>query len=190
MNHSYICIVNRRVHIRGLLSVFALLLSLCLAVPCAAQAVHKKERETPEPERPASDAHSFMELFTKLERDFAQAVQKKDETSLEAILAPEFMLRTSDNPENPLPRAESILRALTSYDIRAFNHRSTAIRAFLGVAVVSFVESRQATIGGKDCSGDYFIVDLWEANHGRWQISARYVAPVGNHLVGGTKAQK
>lgn len=170
--------------------VFALFLSLCLDTPCAAQAVHKQERETPEKERPASDAHSFMELFTKLERDWTQAVQKKDKTALDAILAPEFMLRTSENPENPLPRAEWIQHALTSYDIRSFSHRVMAIRAFMGVAVVSFVESQQATIDGKDCSGDYFIVDLWEANHGKWQISARYVAPVATHLVPGTKGQK
>ncbi len=181
--------VSPRGHSRRLILI-TLVLCLSRVVPCAAQVVHEQERETPEKERPASDAHSFMELFTKLERDWTQAVQKKDKTALDAILAPEFMLRTSENPENPLPRAEWIQHALTSYDIRSFSRRAIAIRAFMGVAVVSFVESQQATIDGKDCSGDYFIVDLWEVNHGRWQMSARYVAPVGTHLVRGTKGQK
>jgi hypothetical protein len=170
--------------------MFVLLLLLCLAAPCAARSAHKQGHKTPERDRPASDARSFMELFTKLERDWIQAVQRKDKSTLDAILAPEFMLRTSENPEDPLPRADWIQQALTSYDIRSFSHRAIAIRAFLGVAVVSFVQSQQATIDGEDRSGDYFIVDLWEANHDKWQVSARYVAPVGKHLVGRTKAQK
>jgi hypothetical protein len=170
--------------------MFMLLLLLCLAAPCAAQSAHKHGQETPEKERPASDARSFMELFTKLERDWIQAVQKKDKTALDAILAPEFMLRSSENPENPQPRADWLQHALTSYDIRAFSHRAITIRAFLGVAVVSFVQSQQATIDGKDRTGDYFIVDLWEANRDKWQASARYIAPVGSHVADGIKAKK
>jgi hypothetical protein len=170
--------------------MFTLVLSLCPAAPCAAQVVHKQRQETPEKDRPASGAHSFMELFTKLERDCSQAVREKDKIALDGFLAPEFMLRTSENPENPLPRAEWIQRALTSYDLRSFSHRAMAIRAFMGVAVVSFVESRQATIDAKDCSGDYLIVDVWEANHDRWQMSVRYAAPVGDRVVAEPKGQK
>jgi Domain of unknown function (DUF4440) len=169
---------------------FALLLSLSLAVPGTAQSTNRRGQEAPQKEEPASEARSFMELFTKLERDWIQALQKKDKTALDAILAPEFTLRSSENPENPLARADWIQHALTSYDIRSFSHRAMAIRAFLGVAVVSFVQSQQATMDGKDRSGDYLIVDLWEANHNKWQVTARYIAPVRNRVVGATKTQK
>jgi hypothetical protein len=169
--------------------VLALLFLLGLASPCTAQRVHKHKPESSEEERPASDSHSFVELFTKLERDWIQAVQKKDKTALDAILAPEFMFRTSENPENPSPRADWMQRAL-SYDIRSFSHRTLAIRAFLGVVVVSFLQSQQATIDGKDRSSDYFIVDLWESNHDKWQVAARYIAPAGTHLAGENEAKK
>jgi hypothetical protein len=141
-------------------------------------------------EKPASEPRSFMELFTKLERDWTQAVQEKNKTALESILAPEFMLRSSDNPENPLSRADWIQLALTRSDIRSFTHRAMAIRAFLRVAAVSFVQSQHATMDGKDRSGDYFIVDLWEVNNDKWQVCARYITPVSDGVAGATKIQK
>jgi hypothetical protein len=175
-------------HLRRLL-MLVLVHSLCLVVPCAAQGTHNPERES-ETDRPASDAHSFMELFTKLERDWSQALQKKDKTALDAILAPEFMLWNSDNPEHPLSRTDWIQHEVTSCEALSSSHRGLTIRAFSGVAVVSFVESRQGAISRKDCLGEYFIVDVWEANHDKWQASARYVSPLDNHLVSGTKGRK
>jgi Domain of unknown function (DUF4440) len=186
MYYRYISIAALRGHLRRLIKL-GLVHSLCLAVPCAAQIVHKHERGTSETDRPASDARSFVELFTKIERDWTQAVQKKDKAALDAILAPEFMFRNSENPENPLSREHWIQHELSSCDIRSFSHRAIAVRAFLGVAVVSVVESRLGTINGKDCSGDYFIVDIWETNHNKWQASARYVAPLDHHLGSETK---
>jgi hypothetical protein len=152
-------------------STLLALLSVCLAGPCAAQ----------EKERPASDARSFQELFRKLENDWIQATQRKDQAALDSILAPEFTVSSSESPENPLSRADWIQRALTGYDIRSYEQRSMVIRAFVGVAVVSFVQSQKATLDGKDRSGDYMIVDLWEASHNKWQVSARYQAPVVDH---------
>jgi hypothetical protein len=170
--------------------LLVLLLLLSVAVPGAAQNTDRGAQESVSKEAPVSEARSFEVLFTRLERDWIEAVQKKDKNALDAVLAPEFTLRSSEDPENPLARADWIERALTSYEIRSFSHRAMAIRAFLRVAVVSFVQSQQAMIGGKDYSRDCLIVDVWEANHGRWQVSARYIAPVGDPGVGATKIQK
>jgi Domain of unknown function (DUF4440) len=169
---------------------FGLVLLLTLATPCTAQSANQRRRETTQSEKPASDARSFMELFTNLERDWIQAVQRKDEATLESILAPEFMLRSSEEAENPQFRAAWIHQALNSYHIRTYDHRAMVIRAFLGVAVVSFVQRQQATMDGKDCSGDYLIVDLWESNHNKWQVSARYMAPISKDDIGAAKVPK
>lgn len=159
--------------------VLLLLVALLLPGNASAQQKKRRERQTPEAQRQASDAHSFMELFTKLERDWTNAVQKKDREALDAILAPEFMVRTSLDPEHPVSRADWMQDALTNYEVRSYSFRDVTIRAFLGVAVVSFVESQQATIKGKESSGDWFIVDIWETNHGKWQPASRFVAPTG-----------
>lgn len=159
--------------------VFAMIL-LCMVVPCVAQAGQERERGKSEEERPASESHSYMELFTKLERDWSQAIQKKDKAALEATLAPEFIYRSSEDPENPLSRADWMQQALMSSNIRAFSQRAIAIRAFLGVAVVSLVQREQSTVDGKDRSDDYFIVDLWEGHQDKWQVAARYRTPAGS----------
>jgi hypothetical protein len=168
-------------HLKKLIK-FALVYLSCLVVPCASQVVQKHDQVPSEAERPASDARSFMELFTKIERDWTQALQKKDRTALDAILAPEFIFLNTENPEKPVSRGDWIHSELANCDIHSFSHRAMSIRSYMGVAVVSFIEKRQGTINGKDCSGEYFIVDDWEANHGKWQASARYITLINNHL--------
>lgn len=167
--------------------VLVLSLPLCFIPLYAGEQGQQHEQPKLEEEKPASDSRSYMELFTKLEHEWIQAVQKKDKTTLDAILAPEFTLRTSENPENSQSRADWVQNALTSYDIHSFSQRAMAIRAFLGVAVVSFVQSEQITANGKDSSHEYFVVDLWKANHNKWQVCARYISPTGSSFVEDTK---
>jgi Domain of unknown function (DUF4440) len=154
------------------------LLMICACLPVSAQEKDRKAEATPEAERPASEARSFMELFAKLERDWILAVQHKDKAALDKILAPEFIVRTSTDPERPVLRADWMQEALGKWEIRSYSHHAMAIRAFAAEAVVSFLQTQQATIDGKDRSGDYFVVDLWVVNHGNWQVAARYLAPV------------
>lgn len=157
--------------------LFAILLCLCL--PSQAQRKkHKSETSTPESARSAENAHSFMELFSKLERDWMLAVQKKDQAALDALLAPEFIERRSTDPEHDVLRADWMQEALSHYKLESFSARETEIRAFLGSAVVSFVQSQKATVSGADRSGEFFIVDLWVVNHGKWQAAARFLSPV------------
>jgi hypothetical protein len=160
----------------------ALLLVLALLLPVNTLAQRKKrekETQTPQAERQAADSHSFMELFTKLERDWMNAAQKKDREALDELLAPEFMMRTAADPEHPVSRAEWIQDMLTNHDVQSYSFRDVTIRAFLGVTVVSFIESQQAMIKGKESSGDWLVVDIWETNHGKWQPAVRFVAPTG-----------
>jgi hypothetical protein len=48
------------------------------------------------------------------------------------------------------------------------------VRAFLGNAVVSFVQKQKATQNGTGGSSEQFIVDVWVANHGKWQVASRF----------------
>jgi hypothetical protein len=161
------------------LIVLALTFLLCIASPCIAQRGHDHEPVPPEDERPVADSRSFAELFTKFEQGWIQAVQKKDKAALDAILAPEFILRTSWNPDNPIPRTAWMKHALIDTQISSFSQRTMAIRAFMGVAIVSFVQSQQETIDNKNSSCDYFIVDLWEVNHEKWQVATRFITKTG-----------
>lgn len=141
----------------------------------AAKGAPKGTRPT-EAERPASEAHSFMEMFGKLERDYVVAVQKKDKTALDHLLAPEFILRSADDPEHPILRDAWLNTGASTWDIRSYSHRTMSVRAFADSAIVNFSETRNASHAGKDASGDYFVVDLWVVNQGDWQLAARYIA--------------
>ena len=159
----------------------ALAVMLAVVIPSSLSAQRgksKQEPQTPEAERSAANAHSFMELFTKLEREWMDAVQKKDRNALEEILAPEFMVRTSLDPEYPVRRADWIQNAVAKTEVSSYAFHDVAIRAFLGVAIVSFVRSESTTIESEERKRDFLIVDVWETNHGKWQAAARYVAPV------------
>ena len=63
-----------------------------------------------------------MELFTKLERDLVLAAQKKDQTALDALIAPEFSERTATHPEHPVARAEWMEKTLPAYRLDPVGH--------------------------------------------------------------------
>lgn len=149
----------------------------CLPLASAAQKTHSRPEHS-DNDGPIPDARSFMELFGKLELRLDRAVHEKNTESLDSMLAPEFSLRNSINPETPLSRASWIEKALAGSEDRVCTHDAMTIRAFADVAIVSFVCRQNGTLDSKDLSSDYLVVDVWEANHTRWQVGARYLAPV------------
>jgi len=157
-----------------------LVLLLSLVVPVAAQRKHKSEEVGSEANRAASDARSFLELFSKLERDWGLAAQKRDQVSLDATVAPEFIERDATDPDHTITRAEWMEKSLANYTLDPLSIRSMTIRAFLGNAIVSFVQKQKATPSGADRNGDFFIVDLWVVNHGNWQVATRFISPINN----------
>lgn len=118
-----------------------------------------------------------MELFTKLEKSWDQAVRDKNQDALKATLAPEFVLRSSSNPDNIQPRAEWLRNALTTGNSCSLIHRAMSIRSFMDVAVVSFVQDQQPESKNTPCPArSYLVVDVWEVNHQKWQVASRFVA--------------
>ncbi len=146
---------------------------LSVAMPVVAQRKHQAEDVKSEEERSASDARSFMELFGKLERDWGLAAEKKDLTSLNAIIAAEFIERDATDPEHPVTRESWLQERLTNYNLDPLQIRSMTIRAFLGSAVVSFVQREKASQPSRG-NDEYLIVDLWIVNHGKWQVASRF----------------
>lgn len=155
------------------------LLFLCFSFHAPAQQVHTPEKPVAEKDRPASDAHSFQELFQTLERNWIEAVQRRDSDAVDALLAPEFMSWTSEDPENPTPRAEWVQHAFAHVESGTLTPGAMSIRAFVGSALVSFQLTHTDVIDGKQQTQRYFIIDLWEVNHGRWQVADRYVTHAG-----------
>ena len=149
---------------------------LSLVMPVTGQERSKPEDITPEKDRPASDAHSFMELFSKLEYQLALAAQKKDQADLDTFVAPEFIARDANDPDHVITKTEWE-KALPDCKLDPVGIRSVVIRAFLRNTVVSFVQKQTRSAGGVRTL-DWFIVDLWVANRGKWQLASRFAWPV------------
>ena len=156
----------------GKLLALAILHLLALPLAAQAQRQHSATEKSIENRR-ASDSHSFMELFNKLERDWGLAVQKKDRAFLDSIVAPEFIERDAADPRHTITRSEWMDKNLANYTLDPLSVQSMTIRAFLGNAVVSFVQKQ--TVSDSSTPDDYFIVDLWVTNNGQWRVASRFI---------------
>ena len=158
------------------------LLLIVLAFVVSTEAKQKKTPEkpvTPPGQRSAANAHSFMELFTKLEADVSSATERQDRNALESLLAPEFILRRASDPDHPTTRADWLGNLASQSPVKAGTQRSMAIRAFANEAIVSYVAvpGPDSGSGGHNPASD-FVVDLWVVNHGTWQLAARNAARI------------
>ena len=113
-------------------------------------------------------------FFSKLENRLVDAVITHDRIALEALLGNDFELRTSRSDGDLTLRDEWLEAATTTYRIRSYRIRRLAARQFGEIAVVSFFYEQKASFQGKDISGDFFIVDVWQKMGNDWKIAARY----------------
>lgn len=161
---------------RILHAAFLALLMLCAVAPVRAQQPKEANPDSiKEQDRSIADSHSFMELFTKLENQWTQAVQKRDRSALEALLAPEFNVQTAEDPQHQVTREKWISNALSGPEIKSFDHNTMAIRAFMGVAIVSFSQQEQQKVNGKVRTVRSFVVDVWEVDHHHWLAAERFL---------------
>jgi Domain of unknown function (DUF4440) len=116
------------------------------------------------------------DAFTRLEKRVMDAVVAQDRPALEAILAPDFELRTARTGGEITLRDEWLQAATSTYKIRSFAVNRLTVRVLGTYAVVNFVYEQQANFSGRDLSGNFFIVDLWQKTGGEWKLAARYSA--------------
>ena len=117
-------------------------------------------------------------LFTGLEKQLLQAVQKKDKTAVEAITADDFEIAMPNaDPLAGVDWEDSVMAP--AFALKSFGIRQMSVADLGDAAVVKFMRAQEATYKGKDESGDFFVVDLWKKSAGSWKLSNRYVARVG-----------
>ena len=123
-----------------------------------------------------SEANSkqFLELETKL----MGAAQLKNAQTLEALVAPTFGFSLMIEGREPevLSRSEWLRLTNVYSRLEGFELRSVATGVFGDHAVVRAQVLRKGTVGSKDLSGEYVLVDLWDKQDGTWKIRYRVVA--------------
>jgi Domain of unknown function (DUF4440) len=117
-------------------------------------------------------------LFSGLEKQMLQAVQKKDKAGLETMLTDEFEIAMPD--ADPLAGEDWVDSVVAKdFTLKSFGIRQVSVADLGEAAVVKFDRIQQATYQGKDQSGEFFVVDLWKKSGDTWKLANRYVARVG-----------
>jgi hypothetical protein len=138
---------------------------------------------------PADRDPQLTNELRKLEQQLGEAAMHRDANVLERLVGSEYTLRLADAPEVSVPRAAWIdnLRpqAPHPFKLESFNEQYHAARKLNDdLAVVSLLLTQKATVDGVDRSGDFYEVDIWKRNGGKWQIIARYSAPIPKTTAG------
>ena len=112
-----------------------------------------------------------------------QAWMDQDRETLDAFLGSEFALIISTVPTKPFGRSDWLETAVSAYVCTRFAYEGVHCRHVSGdLVAMSAIADFDATIGGIDRSGRYFVTDLWRrapgSAHG-WQICVRYSSRPG-----------
>ena len=118
-------------------------------------------------------------IFTGLEKQMLQAVQKKDKTSLQAMLDDDFEIYMPD--ADPLAGDDWVDSVMApAFSLKSYVLRQMAVVDLGDSAVVKYERILQSTYKGRNDGGEFFVVDLWKKNGDSWKLASRYVAKVGS----------
>lgn len=130
------------------------------------------------PATPASSAspqpkEDVEQVLTKIERDWADAILKKDIATIERIVAEDCIFI--------VPDGRILTRAQTNEELRAgvwspesLAYENMKVRVFGDAAVVTALQIEKSTLKGKDSSGRYLFTDIFVKRNGSWQVVAEH----------------
>jgi ketosteroid isomerase-like protein len=120
-----------------------------------------------------------VSLFTGLETQMLQAVQKKDKSALTAMLTEDFNV---DMPDADRLAGDDWVDSVMAkgYSLKKFGVRQVSVIDLGTAAVVKFDRLQEATHNGASDTGEFFVVDLWKKDGETWKLANRYVSKVSS----------
>jgi hypothetical protein len=110
-----------------------------------------------------------VSIFSKLENNLIDAVQRHDADALARIVSDDFEIRSAGAPGVPTPREEA-LRAWMQLPAVQSSIGQMAVHEYGELMVVSFV--------WKLGEQSFFVVDTWKQAGQEWKLAVRYAAPI------------
>ena len=157
---------------RYLVFIVSVAFTACVAAPAQ------------EPTQPTLTPHIItatkqVTLFTGLERQMLQAVQKKDKAALEAMLDEDFAIEMPD--ADPLVAEDWIASVMAKdYSLKSFIIRQMSAVEAGNFVLVKFDRVQESTANGKSEGGEFFVVDLWKKAGDSWKLANRFVSKVSS----------
>ena len=154
------------------------LIQLLLILLACAVVTPGQEPEKPKLTPTIVTATKQVTLFTGLEKQILQAVQKKDKSVLAAMLGDDFEIDMPD--ADPLAGDDWMDSVINKdFTLKSFVIRQVSVADLGDAAVVKYDRIQQATYKARNDSGEFFVVDLWKKSGESWKLANRYVARVG-----------
>lgn len=118
-------------------------------------------------------------MFTGIEKQMLDAVQKKDKSALQAMLTEDCTIHLPDS--DPMPGDEWLESVMSKdYTLKSFTIRQLSVSDLGTAAVVSYDRVQQSTYKGQNDGGEFYVVDLWKKAGDNWKLSDRYVTKVSS----------
>ena len=154
-------------------------LTLC----CAALTMTSGFLFTQEPVKPQLTpriitATKQVTMFSGIENEMLQAVQKKDKAALASMVTDDCSIHLPD--ADPMPGEDWIDSVMNkNFVLKKFIIRQMSVADLGNAAVVSYDRIQESSLQGKPDGGEFYVVDLWKQDGGPWKLSDRYVSKVG-----------
>jgi len=137
-----------------------------------------------EPEKPALTpriitATKQVTMFTGIERQMVQAVQKKDKAALQAMLTENCNVYLPD--ADPLDGQDWVDSVMSKdFVLKTLMMRQMYVTDLGNAAVVSYDRIQESTYKGQNDGGEFYVVDLWQKDGENWKLANRYVSKVSS----------
>jgi ketosteroid isomerase-like protein len=113
-------------------------------------------------------------IFSKLENDWFDAIQRHDEQAIGRYVTDDFEIRSAPTPGVPTARDDA-LRQWVRMPAAHSSVGQMAVHEYGDLMLVSFLWR----LGEGAAAQTYFVVDTWKRVGTDWRVAVRYAAPLG-----------
>ena len=120
-----------------------------------------------------------VSIFTTIENQMLQAVQRKDKVAVEAMLTDDCVVHI---PNSDLLPCDDWLDSVLSIDfvLKSFVVRQVGNTDLGDAVVVGYDRILEATYKGKANGGEFYVTDVWKKSGENWKLADRYVSKISS----------
>jgi ketosteroid isomerase-like protein len=147
------------------------LIALCMLAACGGALA--AGQATPTGRGAAVTPTRNVLIFTKLENEWFDAIQRHDAQAVRRYVTDDFEIRSGHAPGVPTALADALDQWARQPAMRAAIGQM-AVHEYGDLMLVSFLW----TLTEGDAGRAYFVVDAWKRAGTEWKAAVRYAAPV------------
>ncbi len=140
---------------------------------CSPTEEKKETKTTLAAEATVDKPEDVEKTITDLEKQWTQAIVKKDVDTLDRILAKDF---AGTSPTAHTYYRDNAIDDLKSgrYVVTSMDLDEISVNVYPGAAVAFTSQEEKSKYDGKDNSGHYHYTDVWIKRDGKWQAVASH----------------